>query len=64
VDGLELEFERRDGTIVDRQTGSEWDITGRAVAGELRGQRLPRVRHDEQFWFALAAFVPDARIAG
>jgi hypothetical protein len=64
VGGRELEFERRDGRIVDRQTGSEWDITGRAVAGELRGKRLPQVRHDEQFWFALAAFLPDARIAG
>jgi Protein of unknown function (DUF3179) len=64
VDGRELSFERRGGAIVDRQTGSEWDITGRAVAGELRGERLPRVRHDEQFWFALAAFLPDARIVG
>jgi hypothetical protein len=64
VGGRELEFERRGRTIVDRQTGSEWDITGRAVAGELSGERLPQVRHDEQFWFALAAFLPDARIAG
>jgi hypothetical protein len=57
-----LEFERRGAEFVDRQTGSGWDITGRAVEGELEGERLKPVRHDEQFWFALAAFVRDARI--
>jgi hypothetical protein len=60
--GRLLEFERRGKGYVDRQTGSSWDITGRAVAGRLRGERLRPVRHDEQFWFALAAFVPGARI--
>jgi hypothetical protein len=62
VDGRRLSFERRDEGFVDRQTGSRWDIAGRAVAGELAGERLAPVRHDQQFWFALAAFVPDARI--
>ena len=28
----------------------------------LKGSRLRPVRHDQQFWFALAAFLPDARI--
>jgi hypothetical protein len=62
VRGRVLEFERRGNRFVDRQTGSSWDITGRAVAGRLRGERLRPIRHDEQFWFALAAFVPEARI--
>ena len=62
ADGRTFEFEWREDRYVDRQTGSSWDITGRAVEGELRGERLAAVRHDEQFWFALAAFVPDARI--
>jgi hypothetical protein len=62
LDGRRLSFERRDGGFVDRETGSRWDIAGRAVAGELAGERLEPVRHDQQFWFALAAFVPEARI--
>jgi Protein of unknown function (DUF3179) len=62
--GRRLSFERRDRGFVDRETGSRWDIAGRAVAGELAGERLEPVRHDQQFWFALAAFVPDARIEG
>ena len=57
-----LTFEEREGRFADEQTGSTWDITGRATAGRLRGTRLAAVRHDQQFWFALAAFVPGARI--
>jgi len=49
------------GTFRD-QTGSIWDVTGRAVVGPLRGARLRPLRHDEQFWFALAAFVPHAKL--
>jgi hypothetical protein len=62
--GRELTFVAAPGgRFRDRQTASTWDITGRAVAGPLRGQELAALRHDAQFWFAVAAFVPDARIA-
>jgi len=44
------------------QTGSTWDVTGRALDGPLRGTQLRPLRHDEQFWFALAAFLPRARL--
>jgi hypothetical protein len=50
------------GRFKDSQTGSTWDITGTSIAGPLAGKRLRPVRHDVQFWFALAAFLPDARI--
>ncbi|GAC1320257.1 MAG: DUF3179 domain-containing protein [Thermoleophilaceae bacterium] len=50
--------------FVDRQSGSHWDITGRAISGSLRGRQLVPRRHDEQFWFALAAFLPRARLDG
>ena len=46
----------------DLQTGSTWDVSGRALAGPLRAARVRPLRHDEQFWFALAAFVPHARL--
>ena len=62
VDGRALTFEHRDDGFVDRETGSRWNIAGRAVTGEKAGEQLAPVRHDQQFWFALAAFVPNARI--
>ena len=60
--GRTLAFRAAGGGYVDRQTGSKWDITGRAIAGPLKGKRLRPLRHDQQFWFALAAFLPDAKI--
>ena len=44
------------------QAGSVWDISGRAVGGPSRGSHLRPLRHHEQFWFALAAFLPHARL--
>ena len=57
-----LSFGRRHGAFVDRETGSRWDVTGRAVGGRLRGARLRPLRHDEPFWFAAAALMPDVRV--
>ncbi len=62
VRGETLEFRAVDGGYVDRQTASRWDITGRAIEGPLKGERLRQLRHDQQFWFALAAFLPNATI--
>jgi Protein of unknown function (DUF3179) len=63
LDGRTLSFRPAGpGRFRDRQTGSSWDVTGRATAGALAGHRLRPVVADQQFWFALAAFLPDARI--
>jgi len=35
----------------DRETGSTWDLTGRATAGPFRGAQLPPVLHGTPFWF-------------
>jgi hypothetical protein len=62
--GRTLEFEAgpKGGTFRDTQTGSIWNLGGVATAGPLRGTELRQVPHDDQFWFALAAFFPDAEI--
>jgi hypothetical protein len=65
LDGRELTFERAggpDGVIRDGETGSEWSVTGIAVAGELAGRQLEAVVHGNHFWFAWAAFTPETRI--
>jgi len=59
VDGQEFDFDVSDGRYVDAQTGSVWSLDGRAVAGEMEGQRLVQVADAYvAFWFAWAAFVP------
>ena len=50
------------GRFRDRQTGSAWDISGRAVSGRFAGRELRPVRHDDQFWFAIAAFFPEVEV--
>jgi Protein of unknown function (DUF3179) len=64
ADGRVLEFAPGPdtGTFVDRQTGSVWDMSGEATNGPLEGAELDQVAHDDQFWFALAAFFADAEI--
>ena len=51
------------GRMFDNETGSEWTLTGRAVAGELTGSVLPG--HPEAmiaFWFAWSAFHPETTV--
>lgn len=63
LDGRTLSFESiGGGRFGDVQTGSTWEVTGQATEGPLAGRRLRPVVSDQQFWFALAAFLPDARI--
>jgi len=64
VDGQPLTFGYEDGKIVDHETGSEWDVFGRAVSGELEGAALEPVLSHTHFWFAWAAFRPDTQLYG
>jgi hypothetical protein len=60
--GRVLEFELRDGAIVDTATGSEWNLLGQARRGPLQGQRLTPAPGGVHFAFAWLAFNPDSEI--
>ncbi len=61
VDGQVLTFSaNNDGTFSDDVTGSVWNIFGEAIAGDLSGKKMMRLQHHDTFWFAWAAFVPEA----
>jgi hypothetical protein len=62
--GRDLTFEATSDGIVDRETGSVWNILGRAVAGPLRGEELVPELAIDSFWFDWAAFHPQTRIFG
>jgi hypothetical protein len=53
-----------DDLFTDDQTGSTWTLLGVAVDGPLEGERLSTVTHRNEFWFAWAAFFPDAPVSG
>jgi len=62
LDGQELQFAVADGKIIDRETGSQWDVLGQATSGELVGKKLDPVVAINHFWFSWAAFKPETRI--
>ena len=62
LDGSTLTFRSEGGTILDEETGSAWNALGRAVAGELEGERLEPVVSIDHFWFSWAAFRPETRV--
>jgi hypothetical protein len=64
VDGQALTFSYNDGLIVDNETGSEWNVFGQAVSGELEGAQLQPIASHMHFWFAWAAFRPDTELFG
>ena len=57
-----LTFSFINGTIKDKETGSIWDIFGRAIEGRLAGSQLEPVVSINHFWFSWAAFKPETRI--
>ena len=62
LDGRQLTFKATGPDFVDSETGSRWNILGRAVSGPLAGGRLDPIVHGDDFWFAWAAFMPATRI--
>jgi len=62
VDGKQLEFELSGNRIVDKQTGSEWSLLGRAIKGPQTGKQLTGIDGGVHFAFAWLAFNPDSEI--
>jgi hypothetical protein len=61
--GRTLDFKQAGpGVMIDLQTRSRWDETGRSTEGPMRGAQLRSLRDLNAFWFAVAAFLPHARL--
>jgi hypothetical protein len=61
---LDFIWDEDNSVLIDSQTGSEWNLFGEAVAGELAGTELQQRIFAPHFWFAWAAFEPDTLIYG
>jgi hypothetical protein len=62
VDGRQLEFFAKPGVsplrLVDAQTASEWDFSGRAVGGPSTGKQLARLAVLNDYWFDWKSYNP------
>ena len=64
IDGRTLELFARPGTdrMIDAQSGSEWDFTGRAVAGPLAGKTLTKLEVLSDYWFDWQTYNPKTAV--
>ena len=62
LEGRKLTFSAAGSGFTDAETGSTWNILGKAIDGPLTGERLTKIVHSDHFWFAWAAFKPDTLI--
>lgn len=46
----------------DPETGTTWSLLGLGIDGPLEGTQLATITHRNEFWFAWAAFFPDAEV--
>jgi hypothetical protein len=58
LEGKTLTFQSVAAGFRDRETGTTWDLLGRAGKGPLAGRHLRPIPHVDAFWFAWAAFNP------
>lgn len=58
-----LSFTVEDDRVIDLETGSVWNVEGRAVEGPLAGQSIPPVADAfVAYWFAWPLFYPDIEL--
>jgi Protein of unknown function (DUF3179) len=66
MEGRELNLFAKPGVsplrLVDAETGSEWDFTGRAVGGPLAGKKLDKVFVLKDYWFDWKAYNPGTTV--
>ena len=68
VDGRTLEFfQKKDDKnpqfqLIDAETGSTWNVEGKATSGSLAGRQLKKVFVLEDYWFDWRLYHPDTAI--
>lgn len=64
LDGKTLEFfvKPDSGEIVDAETASVWDFSGKAVSGALAGKQLKKIAVLKDYWFDWKTYHPDTQL--
>lgn len=66
VDGRALEFFLKANTaplqMVDAETGSTWDFSGKATSGALAGKQLKPIPVQKDYWFDWQLYHPDTSV--
>ena len=64
LDGRTLEFfvKPDSSEIVDAETGSVWDFSGKAISGELSGRQLEPIQVLKDYWFDWKNYHPETQL--
>ena len=66
LDGRKLELFLKQGSaalrLLDAETGSEWDFSGKAISGQLSGRQLKRVPVLLDYWFDWKTYNPTTTV--
>ena len=64
LDGKTLEFfvKPNSNEIVDAETGSVWDFSGKAISGELSGKELKKITVLKDYWFDWKTYHTDTQL--
>lgn len=66
VDGRKLELLMKPNLsslrLVDAETGSEWDFSGKAISGQLAGKQLTKIPVLNDYWFDWKTYHPTTTI--
>lgn len=64
VDDKNLEFLRKPETneLVDAETASTWDFSGKAINGELTGKELKKIPAIKDYWFDWKTYNPNTLV--
>lgn len=64
LDGKTIEFfvKPDSNQIVDAQTGSVWDFSGKAVSGELAAKQLIKINSIKDYWFDWKTYNPETQL--
>lgn len=66
IDGKQLELSvKSDSTVfqmVDKETGSEWDFSGKAISGSMTGKQLKKIPLLTEYWFNWKEHNPETKI--
>jgi hypothetical protein len=66
VDGRVLEFFVKPGAsplqLIDAETASTWDFSGKAVGGPLAGKQLKKIVALKDYWFDWKIYHPDTAV--
>jgi hypothetical protein len=63
IDTLTLIFECNEDseTLIDLETGSNWDRRGTCISGLLEGNKLKPVQAYEEYWHSWRTFHPESK---